>query len=159
MAPMTAEELVKHPEFNYTVWDLKPTKKGKLSVAKDRGGPIDIAYEVHGTGDRHLVVSLRYIWHHKLRPCISKSVAAFVIHILASCMHAAKLSVDYRAWRFVSVAWIVSQHHLCVSSSCIIRPYYFSFSSSVDELRSYPNRIIIMHPGKFQHIILTRCSG
>jgi hypothetical protein len=57
MAPMTAEELLKHPEYDHTIWDLKPEKKGKVSVAKDRGGPIDIAYEVHGHGDRHLVVS------------------------------------------------------------------------------------------------------
>jgi hypothetical protein len=57
MAPMTAEELLKHPEYDHTIWDLKPEKKGKVAVAKDRGGPIDIAYEVHGHGDRHLVVS------------------------------------------------------------------------------------------------------
>jgi hypothetical protein len=63
MAPMTAEELVQHPEYNHTIWDLKPEKKGKVAVANGRGGPIDIAYEVHGSGDRHLVVSLLYIWH------------------------------------------------------------------------------------------------
>jgi hypothetical protein len=57
MAPMTVEELQQHPEFNHTIWDLKPEKKGKALVAKDRGGPINIAYEVHGHGDRHLVVS------------------------------------------------------------------------------------------------------
>jgi hypothetical protein len=58
MAPMTAEQLRQHPEYNHTIWDLKPSQKGKFPVAKDRGGPINIAYEVHGTGDRHLVVSL-----------------------------------------------------------------------------------------------------
>lgn len=57
MAPMTVEELQQHPEFNHTIWDLKPEKKGKAVVAKDRGGPLNIAYEVHGHGDRHLVVS------------------------------------------------------------------------------------------------------
>jgi hypothetical protein len=54
---MAAEELLKHPEFDHTVWDLKPAKEGNLTVAKDRSGPINIAYEVHGHGDRHLVVS------------------------------------------------------------------------------------------------------
>jgi hypothetical protein len=65
MAPMTAEQLQQHPEYNHTIWDLKPEKKGKVTVANGRGGPIDIAYEVHGSGDRHLVVSLLlllYIW-------------------------------------------------------------------------------------------------
>ncbi|CBY00577.1 similar to alpha/beta hydrolase [Plenodomus lingam JN3] len=55
MAPLTVEELLAHPEFEHLVWDLEPEKKGKLAVAKDRGGPINIAYEVHGHGDRHLV--------------------------------------------------------------------------------------------------------
>jgi hypothetical protein len=62
MAPMTAEQLQQHPEYSHTIWDLKPEKKGKVAVAQDRGGPIDIAYEVHGSGDRHMVVSLLYIW-------------------------------------------------------------------------------------------------
>jgi len=57
MAPLTAEELLRHPEYPYTIWDLKPAHKGKAVVAKDRGGPFNIAYEIHGHGDRHLVVS------------------------------------------------------------------------------------------------------
>jgi hypothetical protein len=57
MAPLTAEELLQHPEYPHTIWHLKPEKKGKAVVAKDRGGPLNIAYEVHGHGDRHLVVS------------------------------------------------------------------------------------------------------
>lgn len=57
MAPLTIEELLEHPEYNHTVWHLKPEKQGKVAVANDRGGPINIAYEVHGHGDRHLVVS------------------------------------------------------------------------------------------------------
>lgn len=62
MAPLTPEELQQHPEYNHTIWDLKPTQKGKVPVAQGRGGPINIAYEVHGSGDRHLVVSMLYIW-------------------------------------------------------------------------------------------------
>jgi hypothetical protein len=31
--PMTADELLKHPEYEHTIWDLKPTKAGKVAVA------------------------------------------------------------------------------------------------------------------------------
>ena len=54
--PMTAEELLKHPEYDHTIWALEPTAAGKLPVAKGRGGPLNIAYEVHGHGKTHLVV-------------------------------------------------------------------------------------------------------
>jgi hypothetical protein len=54
--PMTAEEVQAHPEFPHVIWDLKPTSKGKVRVAKGRGGPFDIAYEVHGHGPIHMVV-------------------------------------------------------------------------------------------------------
>lgn len=43
---MSAEQLRNHPEYPHLVWDLKPVKKGKLPVAKGRGGPFNIAYEV-----------------------------------------------------------------------------------------------------------------
>jgi hypothetical protein len=56
MAPMTVEELLQHPEYPHTIWPLQPESQGRLPVAKDRGGPFNIAYEVHGRGDRHLVV-------------------------------------------------------------------------------------------------------
>ena len=55
MAPMTVEELKKHPEFPHVRYDLTPNRKGTISVAKGRGGPLDIAYEVHGHGPKHLV--------------------------------------------------------------------------------------------------------
>ena len=38
--PLTAAELVKHPEFEHVTWALKPAKKGKIAVAEVRGGPI-----------------------------------------------------------------------------------------------------------------------
>ncbi|OCL06805.1 alpha/beta-hydrolase [Glonium stellatum] len=53
--PMTAAELVLHPEYPHITWDLQPAKKGKAVVATGRGGPINIAYEIHGHGSRHLV--------------------------------------------------------------------------------------------------------
>lgn len=55
--PLTAAEVVEHPAFSTVIWDLKPTKKGRCAVAHGRGGPIDIAYEIHGTGPVRLVVS------------------------------------------------------------------------------------------------------
>ena len=56
MAPLTAEELVEHQEFKNVVWDLKPTMQGTVEVAKGRGGPLGLAYEVHGNGPIRLVV-------------------------------------------------------------------------------------------------------
>ncbi|KAH5171115.1 hypothetical protein HBH77_225880 [Parastagonospora nodorum] len=72
MAPLTPEELQQHPEYNHTIWHLKPTKKGKVPVAQGRGGPIDIAYEVHGSGDRHLVWvmglgGMKYAWQRQTK--------------------------------------------------------------------------------------------
>ena len=54
---LTAAEVVEHPAFNTVIWDLKPTEKGRCAVAHGRGGPVDIAYEIHGAGPVKLVVS------------------------------------------------------------------------------------------------------
>ena len=54
--PLTAAEVISHPAFQHVIWDLPPTISGKASVAKTRGGPFNIAYEVHGSGPIHLVV-------------------------------------------------------------------------------------------------------
>ena len=58
-APLTAAEILKHPEFEHVVWDLQPAKKGKATVAQGRGGPIQISYEIHGNGPIRLVVWYR----------------------------------------------------------------------------------------------------
>lgn len=55
--PLTAAELIEHPAFPDVIWDLKPTTKGKCVVAATRGGPFNIAYEIHGTGPIRIVVS------------------------------------------------------------------------------------------------------
>lgn len=55
-SPMTAAELLEHPEYPHVTWPLKPEKEGKVLVADGRGGPFNIAYEVHGHGPIHLVV-------------------------------------------------------------------------------------------------------
>jgi hypothetical protein len=38
-------------------WEGTPTQHGVVDVAKGRGGPVSIAYEIHGTGPHKLVVS------------------------------------------------------------------------------------------------------
>ncbi|KAF2621227.1 alpha/beta-hydrolase [Macroventuria anomochaeta] len=72
MAPLSAEELQKHPEYEHTIWKLKPDQEGKVAVAKDRGGPINIAYEVHGHGDRKIVWimglgGMKYAWQRQTK--------------------------------------------------------------------------------------------
>lgn len=52
----STEETLKHPAYPATIWALEPHQKGKLPVAKDRGGPVNIAWEVHGDGPIKLVV-------------------------------------------------------------------------------------------------------
>ncbi|GAB7353093.1 hypothetical protein MBLNU459_g3636t1 [Dothideomycetes sp. NU459] len=54
-APLKADEVLAHPEYPHIVWDLKPREKGKIQVAKGRGGPINIAYEIHGEGPTRMV--------------------------------------------------------------------------------------------------------
>lgn len=56
MSTLTAAELKAHPQFHKLEWNLPPTKEGKCPVAQDRGGPFNLWYEVHGTGEIKLVV-------------------------------------------------------------------------------------------------------
>jgi hypothetical protein len=56
MPQLTAKEIFAHPEFGKVPWEGKPTKEGFVDVANGRGGPISIAYEVHGTGPNKIVV-------------------------------------------------------------------------------------------------------
>ena len=55
MAPLTAAELMAHPEYPHVRWNLPPHRKGRVPVARSRGGPIHIAYEIHGTGPVRLL--------------------------------------------------------------------------------------------------------
>lgn len=55
--PLRPAEIIQHPAFENVIYDLQPTKKGFVPVAIGRGGPFNIAYEVHGSGPKHLVVS------------------------------------------------------------------------------------------------------
>ncbi|CAL3970023.1 unnamed protein product [Diplocarpon coronariae] len=52
--PLVAEILA-HPSYPDTIWKLTPTQSGLLPVAADRGGPINIDWEVHGTGDTKVI--------------------------------------------------------------------------------------------------------
>ena len=55
------EEVLAHPAYPTAVWKLKPTQSGMLPVASGRGGPFNIYWEVHGTGDIKLVVCFGWI--------------------------------------------------------------------------------------------------
>ena len=102
MAHMTAEELQRHPEYEHTIWKLKPTQEGKVAVAKDRGGPIDIAYEVHGHGERKLVVSSLQTLSHSRRQVL-ECYCCLTIEVAGGS--------DLQS-RFVSVALAVSALNL-----------------------------------------------
>ncbi|CAI6333146.1 unnamed protein product [Periconia digitata] len=82
--PMTADELLKHPEYEHTIWKLKPSQKGKFPVAKDRGGPINIAYEVHGHGDTHVVFimglgGMKYAWQRAIKDLAHKQADRYTL--------------------------------------------------------------------------------
>ncbi|KAM3069156.1 hypothetical protein ACMFMG_010677 [Clarireedia jacksonii] len=51
----TVEEILAHQSYPDTIWRLVPTQSGKLPVAKGRGGPFNIDWEVHGSGDIKVV--------------------------------------------------------------------------------------------------------
>lgn len=53
--PLTAAEIIEHSAFPHVIHNLPPTKKGTVAVAQGRGGPLNIAYEIHGHGPIHLV--------------------------------------------------------------------------------------------------------
>lgn len=57
MAPLTAAEIEAHPAYGSVEWHLPPTKAGTCEVAQNRrGGPINLYYEIHGSGPVKLVV-------------------------------------------------------------------------------------------------------
>lgn len=59
MAPLTAQEIIAHPAYDTVDWKLPPTTSGRALVAQNRrGGPINLNYEIHGTGFVKLVVSI-----------------------------------------------------------------------------------------------------
>lgn len=54
--PLTAAEIQAHPEYPHVHWDLKPDKQEKIDVAKGRGGPFKLYYEIHGHGPKKIIV-------------------------------------------------------------------------------------------------------
>ncbi|KAF4974325.1 hypothetical protein FZEAL_8754 [Fusarium zealandicum] len=52
----STQETLQHPAYPATVWALEPHQKGKLAVAKERRGPVGIAWEIHGDGPIKLVL-------------------------------------------------------------------------------------------------------
>ncbi|KAK4892219.1 hypothetical protein LTR27_009228 [Elasticomyces elasticus] len=52
---LSVNEVLKHPEFPHTNWDLKAEKEEKINVAAGRGGPFKLSYELHGHGPRKII--------------------------------------------------------------------------------------------------------
>jgi hypothetical protein len=52
----TVAETLNHPSFPTAIWNLSPTRSGTLPVAEGRGGPLNISWEVHGSGPVKLLV-------------------------------------------------------------------------------------------------------
>ncbi|TEA14067.1 putative aminoacrylate hydrolase RutD [Colletotrichum sidae] len=51
----TAEDTIKHPAYDSTIWNLEPDRKGKCQVAKDRDGPFNLGWEIHGHGPTKII--------------------------------------------------------------------------------------------------------
>jgi hypothetical protein len=64
----TVAEILAHPSYPDTIWNLVPAQSGQLPVAAGRGGPFKIDWEVHGAGDIKLVVRELYTGFLQL-PC------------------------------------------------------------------------------------------
>jgi hypothetical protein len=85
--PLTAAEVLAHPEYPHVYWDLPADKKGKVDVATGRGGPLKVAYEIHGHGPRKIVVSRNRIeigkWQRMLSRCLitlaGPKIEAFIL--------------------------------------------------------------------------------
>lgn len=61
MAPLLAEEVIKHSAYSTVNYNLPATTSGSCTVAQNRrGGPLNIHYEIHGSGPVKLVVSMNY---------------------------------------------------------------------------------------------------
>ncbi|OTB02930.1 hypothetical protein M426DRAFT_322175 [Hypoxylon sp. CI-4A] len=52
----SAEDVVKNPAFPTAMWQLEPHQSGVLPVAAGRGGPFNVAWEVHGDGPIKLIL-------------------------------------------------------------------------------------------------------
>ena len=48
--------MLEHPLYDKALYDLKPTSAGKLAVARGRGGPVNLAWEIHGRGPVRILV-------------------------------------------------------------------------------------------------------
>jgi hypothetical protein len=92
MAPLTAAEILAHPEFPYVTWTLPATRKERVVVGRGRGGPFRIAYEVHGKGPIRLVVSQENLIPFRL-PCQYfpirqyEHVWVYIVHFLTNTLY------------------------------------------------------------------------
>ncbi|KLU88662.1 hypothetical protein MAPG_07647 [Magnaporthiopsis poae ATCC 64411] len=51
----TIEQVLEHPAYPSSIWRLVPTRSGRLPVAEGRGGPLNISWEIHGSGPTKVV--------------------------------------------------------------------------------------------------------
>ncbi|OIW28100.1 alpha/beta-hydrolase [Coniochaeta ligniaria NRRL 30616] len=66
----TVAETVNHPSFPTALFNLSPSLSGTLPVAEGRGGPLNINWEVHGSGPIKLLLimglgSLKTAWQRQ----------------------------------------------------------------------------------------------
>lgn len=54
----SVEAVPKSPAFPTAIWRLQPHQYGLLPVAAERGGPLNISWEIHGEGPIKLIVSI-----------------------------------------------------------------------------------------------------
>ncbi|GJN70125.1 hypothetical protein PCL_09940 [Purpureocillium lilacinum] len=52
----SVEETLQHPAYPGTIWALEPHRHGVLGAAVNRGGPVNIAWAIHGSGPVKLVM-------------------------------------------------------------------------------------------------------
>ncbi|KAG6189600.1 hypothetical protein E4U47_003293 [Claviceps purpurea] len=52
----SCEETMQHPAYNSAAWGLEPHSSGKFAVAKGRGGPLNLYWEIHGQGPTKIVL-------------------------------------------------------------------------------------------------------
>ena len=59
--PLPIPSILSHPSFPTVISLPPPARKGKAPVAKTRGGPFEIAWEVYGEGEVRVVVCIVFL--------------------------------------------------------------------------------------------------
>ncbi|TID06383.1 putative aminoacrylate hydrolase RutD [Colletotrichum higginsianum] len=83
----SAEETMKHPSYPSVIWNLEPDRKGKCPVAQGRGGPLNIAWEIHGHGPSKIIfimglAGLKTSWQRQTKHFGHDNAARYSVLIL-----------------------------------------------------------------------------